>query len=264
MRSLGCRLSCTRAARRRRRRSAAAALTTAPPSPRPRPRRQRQLLPLGARVPSLAPCALVAPSAVLAGDVDVLDGASVGAGAVLRGDLNAIRVGAFSSIGDRAVLHAARSSPTGLPAATVVGRHVTVGAGALLRSATLADECVVGDRCVLLEGSVVEKHAVLAPGSVLPPGRRVPGGELWAGAPARRVRALTKDEIAAIAPLAAAQRPAAERAAAEYLPESGAWREAEALAAILKPDSALARSRDIAAVAAAAHAAADELLSNAH
>lgn len=85
--------------------------------------------------------------------------------------------------------------PTGLPAATTIGRSVTIGEGCLLRSTVVEDECVVGDKCVLLEGSLVEKHSVLAPGSVLPPGRRIPSGQLWAGSPAKYVRDLTKDEV---------------------------------------------------------------------
>lgn len=173
---------------------------------------------------------------------------SIWYGAVLRGDLNAIRVGSFSNIQDKTIIHAARcvqspcarwqtmhpmrsshllilplyfpakssncmqqavssfqgialrvvhacrTSPTGLMAATVIGRYCTVGQGCLLRSATIENECIVGDRSILLEGSLMENHSVLAPGSVLPPGRLVPAGQLWAGNPARFVRDLTKDE----------------------------------------------------------------------
>jgi carbonic anhydrase/acetyltransferase-like protein (isoleucine patch superfamily) len=155
---------------------------------------------------------------------------SVWYGCVLRGDLNTIRVGAFSNIQDRTVVHAARcvrplhslhaagarsplrpgptpqrppprrSSPTGLPAATQIGRNVTIGQGCLLRSATVGDDVAVGDRSILLEGSLVEKGSVLAAGTVLPPGRRVPSGQLWAGNPAKFVRDLTKDEVGGRAP----------------------------------------------------------------
>ena len=214
--------------------------------------RQRQLIILGNRVPTLAPDSWVAPSAVLVGDVDLYEGASVWYGCVLRGDLNTIKVGAFSNVQDRTVIHAARSSPTGLPAATAIGRSCTVGQACLLRSVHLADECVVGDKSVLLEGSMMEKGSVLAPGSVLPPGRRVPAGQLWAGAPARFVRDLTKDEKAAIPALAAAVAPAADAHAAEFLPSSFAYVEAEALLKILKPDAALVAGADLAAVAEAA------------
>lgn len=149
-------------------------------------------------------------------------------GAVLRGDLNAVRVGAFSSVGARSVLHAARSTPTGLPAATVVGRSVTIGDRCLLRSATVGDGAVLGDGCVLLEGSVVGAGAVLQAGTVLPPGRLVPPAQEWGGKPARHVRDLSKDEVAANT--AAADRAAALASsyAAEELPEGGfIYRDAE-------------------------------------
>lgn len=72
--------------------------------------RTRSVLPLGFREPYLAPDAWVAPSAQVIGNVDLHDGVSVFYGAVIRGDLNKVIVEAFSSIGDRAVVHAARCS----------------------------------------------------------------------------------------------------------------------------------------------------------
>lgn len=202
--------------------------------------RQRQVIILGNRVPTAAPDTWVAPNAVVVGDVDLFEKTSIWYGCVLRGDLNSVKVGAFTNVQDRTVIHAARSSPTGLPAATVIGRSVTIGQSCLLRSTTVQDEAVVGDKCVLLEGSLVEKHAVLAPGSVLPPGRRIPSGQLWAGSPAKYVRDLTKDEKAEIAGLAQSMFHVADAHADEFLPHSSAYGEAENLRKILKPGSALA------------------------
>lgn len=88
-----------------------------------------------------------------------------------------------------------RTSPTGLSAATSIGRYVTVGQGCMLRSTTIEHESVIGDKCVLMEGSLVESHCVLAPGTVVTPGRLIPYGQLWAGNPARFVRDLTSDEV---------------------------------------------------------------------
>ncbi|PSC72532.1 Gamma carbonic anhydrase-like mitochondrial [Micractinium conductrix] len=201
--------------------------------------RQRQFIALGNRVPTAAPDTWVAPNAVIVGDVDLYDRTSIWYGCVLRGDLNHVKVGAFSNVQDRTVITAARSSPTGLPAATVIGRNVTIGQSCLLRSTTIEDEAVVGDKCVLLEGSLVEKNSVLAPGSVLPPGRRIPSGQLWAGSPAKYVRDLSKDEKAEIVPLATSFFRLVDAHSSEFLPHSSAWREAEILRAILKPDSAL-------------------------
>lgn len=192
-------------------------------------RGQRTKIPVGHRVPIVAVDAWVAPNAVLAGAVDVQDKGTVWYGSVLRGDLNRIVVGFCSSVGDKCVLHAASTSPTGLSAETLIGKYCTVGAFSTLRSCTIEDESVVGQRCVLMEGSLVEMNGMLGSGSVLPPGRRVPAGELWAGNPARFVRELTYDEILAIPKLAEGIRELAQEHADEFLPYSAAYLEVEKL-----------------------------------
>lgn len=195
--------------------------------------RQRQQVVLGNRVPTTAPDTWLAPDAIIIGDVDLFDKVSIWSGAVLRGDLNSIRVSAFSSIGDRTIVHAARTSPTGLSAATVIGRHVVVGQCCVLRSTTIGNEAVIGDKCILLEGSVMEDQSVLAPGSVLSPGALVESGQLWAGVPARFVRDLTKDEKADIKPLAESIFPLVDQRIDAELPLNGAFWEAESLRAKL-------------------------------
>eukprot|EP00958_Prasinococcus_capsulatus_P021247 scaffold2871_cov381-Prasinococcus_capsulatus_cf.AAC.16 len=164
--------------------------------------RQRQQMPISTGEPDVFVSAWVAPNATIVGDVDVLPYASVWYNTVLRGDLNKIQIGSYSNVQDNCVLHAARTSPTGLTAATLLGKYVSVFPGSVIRSTILKDECVVGAGCVLMEGSMVEDHAIVADGSVLPPGRRIPAGELWAGNPANFVRKLTKDEKEAIKHLA--------------------------------------------------------------
>jgi carbonic anhydrase/acetyltransferase-like protein (isoleucine patch superfamily) len=192
-------------------------------------RGQRQIVPFNHRVPIVAVDAWVAPNAVLAGTVDIQDRASVWYGSVLRGDLNRIVLGFSSSVGDKCVLHAASTAPTGLSAETLIGKYCTVGSFSTLRSCTVEDESVVGQRCVLMEGSLVEMNSMLGSGSVLPPGRRVPAGELWAGNPARFVRMLTNDEILAIPKLADGLRELAQEHMQEYLPYGTAYLEVEKL-----------------------------------
>eukprot|EP00891_Asterochloris_glomerata_P001806 jgi/Astpho2/1806/e_gw1.00037.15.1_t len=191
--------------------------------------RQRQLICLGNRVPELLPDAWVAPNAVVVGDVDLFDKVSIWYGCVLRGDLNHISVGAFSNVQDRTVIHAARTSPTGLSAATRIGRYVSIGKGCMIRSATVEDEVIIGDKSILMEGCLVETHSVLEPGTVLPPGRLVPAGQLWGGNPAKFMRELTKDEIADIPAAASAMFKAMDMHSSEFLPYSTAFREAERL-----------------------------------
>ncbi|KAI8466894.1 MAG: trimeric LpxA-like protein [Monoraphidium minutum] len=190
--------------------------------------RQRQTIPLGNRVPDAAVGTYISPSAVIVGDVDLLDRASIWNHVVLRGDLNNITIGQVSNIQDRTVIHAARTSPTGLTAAVLIGKYVTVEPNCTLRSCRVQDNCIVGARSVLMEGSMMESHSVLAPGSVLPPARRVPEGELWAGNPARFVRKLSEDDREEIRAVADEVRRLAWQHAAEELPHGTAWRGVEA------------------------------------
>ncbi|GMN56607.1 hypothetical protein TIFTF001_025728 [Ficus carica] len=181
-------------------------------------RGQRKIIPLGQWLPKVAVDAYVAPNVVLAGQVTICDGASVWAGSVLRGDLNKITVGFCSNVQERCVIHAAWSSPTGLPAETSIERFVTIGAYSLLRSCVIEPECIIGQHSILMEGSLVETHSILEAGSVLPPGRRIPTGELWAGNPARFVRALTHEETLEIPKLAVAINDLSKEHFSEFLP----------------------------------------------
>ena len=237
--------------------------------------RQRRVMPVGPRYPALATDVYVAPSAVVAGDVDVMDGVrsatkplphcltpqrapnerstietalqvTIMHGSVVRGDLNNISIGPFSTVQENAVVHAARcasgallrlrrsnalrccachfealhmslrtrasehrrlleramtsgctrrNGATGLPASTVIGMSVTIGAGSMLRSCRVENMAVIGERSIVMEGSVISAKAVLLPGTVVPPAKLIPAGQVWGGNPARFVRKLTHDEV---------------------------------------------------------------------
>lgn len=190
--------------------------------------RQRNEISLGNRLPHVAVSAWISPSAVVVGDVDLLDRVSVWNNVVLRGDLNNITVGQVTNIQDRTVIHAARTSPTGMSASVKIGRFVTIEPNCSLRSCRIGDFCKVGARSVLLEGSMMENYSVLQPGSVLPPTRRVPEGELWGGVPARFIRLLSEDEQEALKAEADDIRRLAWQQCAEELPVGTAWRGVEA------------------------------------
>lgn len=156
--------------------------------------RQRNLFPLLDKVPYYPVDVFIAPNAVVCGDVDIYGGASVFFGAVLRGDLNKIRLGHRSTVLDRAVIHAARAAPTGLNAATLIGEKVTIEPYAVLRSCRVEPKAIIGARSVVCEGAIIESESILAPNSVVPPARRIPSGELWGGNPAKFIRKLTAHE----------------------------------------------------------------------
>ena len=110
----------------------------------------------------------------IVGEVRIRQWSSVWYNSVIRGDINSVTIGRFSSIGDNTVVHTAASLPTGMPAGCKIGDNVTIGARCTLYSCHIEEDVMIGDRVVILEGARVEKGAQIAPGSVVPPGRLIP------------------------------------------------------------------------------------------
>ncbi|TAN49438.1 MAG: gamma carbonic anhydrase family protein [Methylococcaceae bacterium] len=147
------------------------------------------------RLPQLGQSVYVDDSAVLIGDVHLADQVSIWPGAVLRGDIERIEVGAASNIQDGSVLHVTHDgpySPGGF--ALKIGRGVTVGHKAVLHGCTVGDYCLIGIGAVVLDGAVIENEVMLGAGALVPPGKRLASGHLYVGAPARQVRPLTDQE----------------------------------------------------------------------
>jgi len=151
--------------------------------------------------PSAAPRAgsgvYVAPSAV----VVLGDGASVWHNAVVRGDIDAIRVGRQSNIQDGAVLHV-----TGGVYPVRIGDRVSLAHGAIVHGCVIEDDCLIGIGAIVLDGATVGRGSLVAAGCVVPEGMNVPPGSLVAGLPGR-VRG----------PLDQAQRELVTRITVRYL-----------------------------------------------
>lgn len=158
----------------------------------------------------LAPDVFVAPGATVVGDVVVGAGSSLWYQVVVRGDVNQIRIGASVNLQDGTVVHVSRKEG----GRTVIGDDVTVGHLALIHACTIEPGAFIGMRATVMDAAVVEEGAMVAAGALVTPGKRVARGQLWAGAPARPMRALSSDEIAENRATAAHyRRLAAEHAA---------------------------------------------------
>ncbi len=130
------------------------------------------------RSPRLSDGVFIAQSATVLGDVRLGEHTSVWYGAVLRGDINYIAIGAFSNIQDAAVGHLADDYPL------IVGDYVTVGHGAVLHACEIGNECLIGMGSTILDGAKIGNQCIIAAGSVVPMGMVVPDGSLVAGVPA--------------------------------------------------------------------------------
>ena len=131
----------------------------------------------------------LAPNATVIGDEELGDEASVWFGAVLRGDIGAIRVGARTNIQDLACLHLTNGRSD-----TILGADCTVGHGAILHGCVVGDRCLVGMGSILLDDSVIGEGSVVGAGALVPPRMIVPPGSLVLGSPAKVVRPVRENE----------------------------------------------------------------------
>jgi carbonic anhydrase/acetyltransferase-like protein (isoleucine patch superfamily) len=154
--------------------------------------------PYGRSAPTIDESVFLAPGSVVTGDVIIGAGSSIWYNAVVRGDVNYVRIGKNTNIQDLAVVHVTHDTNP-----THIGSDVTIGHGATIHGCTLLDRCLVGIGAIVLDGAVIESDAMVAAGAVVTPGTRVSSGTLVAGTPAKVLRDLRPEEIENIAASAA-------------------------------------------------------------
>lgn len=128
--------------------------------------------------PRIGKDVFIAPTAVIIGDVEIGDGASVWYGVVLRGDEGRIVIGRGSNVQDNVVIHTTPEIPT------ILKDDVTIGHGALLEGCTVEDGAVVGMGAIVLHAAVIGEQAMVGAGGVVIPGTIIPPRTLAAGSPA--------------------------------------------------------------------------------
>ncbi|MEU5312843.1 gamma carbonic anhydrase family protein [Streptomyces sp. NPDC021562] len=143
---------------------------------------------IGGREPEIEDEVFVAPTASVIGDVTLKAGASVWYGAVIRGDVEKITVGAQANVQDNATLHADPGFPVR------VGERVSIGHNAVVHGATVEDDCLIGMGATVLNGAVIGAGSLVAAQALVPQGMVVPAGSLVAGVPAKVRRALSAEE----------------------------------------------------------------------
>lgn len=143
--------------------------------------------------PILGKDVYVAPNATIIGDVVIGDQSSIWFGAVIRGDVFPIRIGARTNIQDNAVVHVSAGK-----ARTTIGDDVTLGHLALVHGCTIGSRCLIGMGSIVLDNAVVEDECFVAAGALVPPGMRIPSRSLAVGRPARVIRKLEEADLADI------------------------------------------------------------------
>ena len=151
------------------------------------------LRPYRGLLPTVHPTAYVDPSAQVIGDVHIGVESSVWMNVVIRGDVNAIRIGRRTNIQDGTIVHVMRDTHP-----TTVGDEVTVGHAAVLHGCTIHDRCLIGMGAHLLNGAEIGRDSIVAAGTLVTEETKTPPRSLVMGRPGRVTRPLTDEEVASI------------------------------------------------------------------
>lgn len=152
----------------------------------------RGLYPYRDVMPRLHGSVFVAPGARVVGDVWIGEGSGVWFNTVVRGDVGAVRIGAYTNIQDNATVHVADQCPA------VVDDYVTVGHGAVIHGCHIHSCCLIGMGAILLNNSRIGTHCIIAAGTLIPENKDIPSHCLVMGVPGKVIREITSAEAEAI------------------------------------------------------------------
>ncbi len=138
--------------------------------------------------PDVGAAAFIAPGSMIVGDVVLGRDSSVFYGAVLRGDIDEIRIGDGTNVQDGAIVHLGDDAPA------LVGAYCTIGHGAIVHGCRIGDETLIGMGAIVLDHAEVGARCVIGANSLVPKGMKIPDGSMVYGSPAKVVRTLSEEE----------------------------------------------------------------------
>jgi carbonic anhydrase/acetyltransferase-like protein (isoleucine patch superfamily) len=151
------------------------------------------ILPFKDKNPQIDSSVYIVDSAVVVGDVVIGEESSVWFNAVVRGDVNYIRIGRRTNIQDGCVLHVSRKDYP-----LVIGDGVTVGHNVTLHACTIASNCLIGMGAVVMDGSDIGQNCIIGAGALVTPHTVISPGNMAVGSPAKVKRKLSEEEIHSI------------------------------------------------------------------
>ena len=125
----------------------------------------------------------VAENATIVGDVSFGASSSVWFNAVVRGDVNYIKIGNKVNIQDGAVIHCTYQKYP-----TIIGNNVSIGHNAIVHGCVVHDNVLIGMGAIIMDNCVIESNSIIAAGAVITQNTVVESGSIWAGVPAKKVK----------------------------------------------------------------------------
>lgn len=148
------------------------------------------ILPVKDKIPQLGKNCFVAENATIAGDVVMGSDCSVWFTAVIRGDVNSIRIGNKTNVQDGAVIHCTYER-----ASTSIGNNVSIGHRAIVHGCTVKDNVLIGMGAIVMDNAVVEENCIIAAGAVVLENTICEAEHIYAGIPARKIKKLTPNQM---------------------------------------------------------------------
>lgn len=148
------------------------------------------ILPVNNIEPSFGANCFIAPNATIVGDVVCGDECSFWFNAVVRGDVNSIRIGNKVNIQDGAVIHCTYQKTK-----TILGNNVSIGHNAIVHGSKLDDNVLIGMGAIVMDNCEIGSNSIIAAGAVLTEGTIVPSGCIYAGVPAKKVKDISEELI---------------------------------------------------------------------
>ncbi|SKB83622.1 Carbonic anhydrase or acetyltransferase, isoleucine patch superfamily [Soonwooa buanensis] len=142
------------------------------------------------KTPKMGENTWLAETATVIGDVEMGSDCSVWYNAVIRGDVNSIKIGNKVNIQDNAMVHC-----TYQKSATEIGNNVSIGHNAIVHGCTLKDNVLIGMGAIVMDDCVVESNSIVAAGAVVTANTHIGEGEIWAGVPAKKVKDVSQQLI---------------------------------------------------------------------
>jgi gamma-carbonic anhydrase len=143
------------------------------------------------KAPKIHESVFIAENAVIIGDVEIGEGASIWYGCILRGDVNHIKIGAKTNIQDMSMIHVSR----GKDYPTIIEEQVTVGHSVTLHGCYVEKGSLIGIGAIILDGARIGANSLIAAGSLVTPNTIIPPRSFVLGSPARVKRELSDEEI---------------------------------------------------------------------
>ena len=148
------------------------------------------ILPVKGVLPAFGNDCYIAPNATIVGDVVMGDNCSVWFNAVLRGDVNIIRIGNKVNVQDGAIIHC-----TYLKAATIIGNNVSIGHNAIVHGCVIEDNVLIGMGAIVMDNVLVGSNSIIAAGAVVLENTQIEPGSIYAGVPAKKVKDISQEMI---------------------------------------------------------------------